>query len=66
MGGVVVGDQVKLHARVGLGDLLEELEELLVAVPVEAGIEHLSSRDLERDEQRGGAMADAVVGGLLG
>ena len=33
VGGVVVAHDVQLHPRVGLGDQLEEGEELLVAVP---------------------------------
>lgn len=33
VGGVVVGHDVQLHPRVGLGDLCEELEELLMAWP---------------------------------
>src|SRR6195952_5065243 len=38
VGGVVVGDHVQRHPGIGLGDLLEELEELLVAVTLEAGV----------------------------
>ena len=38
VGGVVVGHHVQLHARAGLGDLLEEPQELSVAVPVVAGV----------------------------
>ena len=38
VGRVVVADQVQLLARVGLGHLLEEGQELLVAVPGQAGL----------------------------
>jgi len=34
VGGVVVGDDVQLHPRVGLGHLFEERQELGVGVPV--------------------------------
>ena len=42
MGGVVVHDQVQLHPRVGLRDLLEEFEELIAAVPRITGIGDLA------------------------
>ena len=51
--------------RVGLGDLLEEAQELLVAVPRVAGVGDLAGGDLQRGEQGGGAVADVVVGLLL-
>ncbi len=38
VGGVVVAHHVQLDPRVGLGDLLEEPQELLVAVPGVAGV----------------------------
>jgi hypothetical protein len=38
VGGVVVDDHLQFHPRVGLGDGLEETQELIVAVPVIAGI----------------------------
>ena len=50
---------------IGLGDLLEEAQELLVAVPGQAGVDDLAGGDLEGGEQRGGAVADVVVRGLL-
>jgi hypothetical protein len=53
---------VQRHPRVGLRDLLEELEELLVAVTLEAGLGDLAGSDLERGEQRGRAVADVVMG----
>ena len=51
--------------RVGLRDLLEEPQELLVPVPRVAGVGDLAGGDLQCGEQRGGAVADVVVGGLL-
>ncbi len=62
VGGVVVADDVQRHARVGLGDLLEEFEELLVAVVGVAGVGDFAGGDLQRGEQGGGAVADVVVG----
>lgn len=58
VGGVVVDHDVQPLAGVGLGDLLQEGEELLVAVAVG----DLAGGDLEG----GGAVADVVVGGPLG
>ena len=66
VGGVVVDHHVQLAPRVGLGDLLEEPQELLVPVPVVAGVDHLAGGDLERGEQGGGAVPDVVVGAGLG
>src|SRR6476659_9049094 len=65
VGGVVVADDVQPPPRVGLGDLLEETQELLVAVPGLAGVDDLAGGHLQGGEQRGGAVADVVVGGLL-
>ena len=62
VGGVVVDHDVQFAPRVGLGDLLEEPQELLVAVPVVAGVDHLAGGDLECGEQGGGAVPDVVVG----
>ncbi len=62
VGAVVVAHDVQLAARVGLGDLLEELEELAVAVVLVAGVGDLAGGDLQRGEQRGGAVTDVVVG----
>ena len=50
------------RARVGLRDLLEEPQELLVPVPGVAGVGDLAGGDLQRGEQRGGAVPDVVVG----
>src|SRR3954452_19695517 len=56
VGGVVVAHQVQPLPRVSLGDLLEERQELLVAVPGQAGLLDPSGGHLERGEQRGGAV----------
>ena len=45
--------------------MLEETEELLVAVPVLAEPAHLPSDDLQRSEQGGGDMADVVMAASL-
>ena len=66
MGGVVVHDQVQLALGVGAGDLLEEAQELLVAVARVAGVDDLAGRDLQGGEQGRGAVPDVVVGLLLG
>ena len=70
VGGVVVHDQVDLGAvagvGVGPGQVFQEAQELLVAVPVLADPGDLAGGDLERGEQGGGAVADVVVGALLG
>jgi hypothetical protein len=42
-------DDMQPLPRIGLGDLLQEAEELLMTVPRIAGIGHLAGRDLERD-----------------
>jgi len=61
VGVVVVQYDVQLPARVGGGDLLEEVEELGLAVPVVALVGHLAGSDLECGEQGGGAVALVVV-----
>ena len=48
--------------RVGLCDLLEEGQELGVAVAWGEGIGDVAGGDLQRGEQGGGAVADIVVG----
>lgn len=63
--GVVVHHQVQFLFRVGTGHMLEETEELLVAVPVLAEPGHLPGGDFQGGEQGGGAMADVVVAALL-
>jgi len=62
---VVVADHVQLDPGVGLGDLLEEGEELDVGVLLEAPVGHQPGRDLERREEGRGAVALVVVGLLL-
>jgi hypothetical protein len=49
----------------GLRDLLEEVGELGLAVPVVAGLGDLAGRVPQNGEQRGAAVADVVVGGFL-
>ena len=66
VGVVVVEHDVQPAARVGLGDELEEVQELGLAVAVIAAVGDRAGRDLQRGEQRGGAVALVVVGGLLG
>ena len=65
VGGIVVDYQVQPATRVGLRDLLEELEELLVAVPRVAGVGDSPGSNLQGREQGGGAVTDVVVGLLL-
>lgn len=64
--GVVVAGHVQVHVRAGGGDLLEELEELLVPAPGVAGIGHSSGGDVEGGEQAGGPVTGVVVGLPLG
>jgi hypothetical protein len=66
VGGVVVHHQVQLAVGIGPGDLLEEGEELLVAVAGLAGRGDLPGGDLQRGEQGRGAVPDAVVRAALG
>jgi hypothetical protein len=47
----VVAYDVQLAPWVGLRDLLEELQELLVAMPRVAGVGHLASGNFRRREQ---------------
>ncbi len=63
---VVVAHDVQLASGVSAGDLLEELQEFLVPVPLVAGVSDAPGRYLQDGEQRGGAVALVVVGGLLG
>jgi hypothetical protein len=62
VGAIVVADHVQLGARVGAGDLFEEVEEFAVAVAGVARVGDLARGDLQRSEQRAGAVADVVVG----
>ena len=66
VGGVVVADHVQLSARVGAGDLLEEGQELLVAVAGRALVGEVSGGDLQGGNQRGRPVPEVVMGGLLG
>ena len=64
--GVVVHHQVQLAVGIGLRDLLEEPQELLVPMPWLRPGGHLAGGDLQRREQRGGAVPAVVVGAPLG
>ena len=66
MGCVVVDHHVQLLARVSAGHLLQEGEELLVAVKLIAGLGHVSGGHLQGGEQGGGAVTHVVVRGSLG
>ena len=61
VGRVVVDHDVQLPAWVGLGDHLEELQELDATVAWVARIGHFAGRDLQRGEQRGGPVTAVVV-----
>jgi hypothetical protein len=64
---VVVADQVHVQAgRDVLVDLLEELQELLVAVPAVQFADHGAVGDVEGGEQAGHAVAGVVVSTALG
>src|SRR5918994_5979383 len=62
VGGVVVHHHMQLPTRIGLGDELEEGQELAVAMARLAGVGHLTGRHLQGGKQRGGAVPDIVVG----
>ena len=66
VGVVVVEHDVQPAARVGLGDELEEVQELGLAVAVVAAVGDLAGGDFQGGKQGGGAVALVVVGGLLG
>ena len=61
MGRGVVQHDVQRAARVGLHELVEECEELLVAVLLVAGAGDLAGRDLKRGVEAGCAVALVVV-----
>jgi hypothetical protein len=61
VGPVVVQHDVQVSLRVGLGHVLEEGQELLVAVPGEGPVGDPASRNLG-SEQGGRAVATVVVG----
>ena len=63
MGAVVVQHDVQVRAGMGGGDLFEEAQEFLVAVPGVAGVRgDLPGGDLQGGEQGGGAVPHVVVG----
>jgi hypothetical protein len=67
MGAVVVAHHVQLYAPMRFGYLLEESQELTVAVPWVAGVRgDASGRDLQRGEQGRCAVADVIVGTSFG
>src|SRR3712207_9036098 len=53
---------MQLAVGVGAGDLPQEAQELLVAVPRLAAGGDRAGGDVQRGEQRGGAVAEVVVG----
>ena len=61
-----VADHVQLGAWVGGGGLLQELQELLVAVPGVTGVGDLAGGGVEGGEQAGDAVPGVVVGLPLG
>src|SRR4051794_16304555 len=64
--GVVVHHQVQFTLGIGLGDLFEEAQELLMPVPRLTGRGEVAGGDLQRGEQRGGAVPHIVVAAPLG
>ena len=63
VGAVVIAHDVQVNGRVGSGDLLQEPQELLVAVPRVAGVRgDLPGGHLQGGEQRGGAVPLVVMG----
>ena len=56
---------MQLPARPGGGDLLEERQKRLMAVPRLALVQDLPGGDLQGGEQGGGPGPDIVVGALL-
>jgi hypothetical protein len=66
VGAVVVHDEVQLASGVGTGDLLQEGEELLVAVPVITGLGDRAGGHLEGGEEGGGSVAHVVMGCFFG
>jgi hypothetical protein len=63
VGGVVVEDEVNDLADRHLGlDGIEEADELLMPVALHAAADHHAFQDVQRREQRGGAVALVVMG----
>jgi hypothetical protein len=63
--GQPVADPNTFVGRVGAGHVLEEAQELLMAMPVLTETGDLASGDLQRGEQRRGAMTHVVMGAPL-
>ena len=63
VGGIVVGDQVDIQ-MLGRGgvDPAQELEPFLMTMSRHALADHLAGGNLERGEQRGGAMPFVIMG----
>ena len=67
VGGVVVQDDAQPHPGMGFGDQFEKGQELDVGVTRVAGVSgDLAGGDLQRGEQAGRAVADVIMGLLLG
>ena len=63
VGGVVVEDHVDdLAGRHGGLDGVEEADELLMPVPAHVAPDHAAIEDVQRGEERGGAVTPVVVG----
>ena len=62
VGRVVVQHQAQLLIGISPGDVLEEGQEFLMTVTRFAHPGDLAGRDVQGGEQRGGAVADVVVG----
>lgn len=60
--GVVVHHQTQFLIGIGPGDMFDEGQEFLVAVRRFVHPGDRAGRDLQCGEQRGGAVADVVVG----
>src|SRR5512135_1077932 len=65
VGAVVVTHHLQRHPWVGAGELAEEGQELLVAVPLVAGVGDLPGGHVQRRKQRRGAVSDVVVAALF-
>jgi hypothetical protein len=66
VGGVVVADDVQVHAGICRGGLLQEPQELLVPAPGVAGVRHLTGGGIQGGEQAGDAVPGVIVGLPLG
>jgi hypothetical protein len=62
VGAVVITHHMQILVRVGIGDLLDEAQEFLMAVPGIAGVGDLAGGYLQRGEQCGGAVPKIAMG----